>query len=210
VDATFLADLAVILLTSGALYGIRGVIERRRARRELRALPRLTADTAEGTIARVVGRVRVIDEVVVAPLTEIECVVSRSRVELGDDYASKGKRVHEQFAMVPFSLERDGDGPIRIEGVRAELDMPVLPGSRQPERARREELLRRLGLPREYWRAARFEETAVRAGDRVWIAGLVMLDPGEAPTGELGHRDATPSRLRIAGNADHPLVIGEA
>lgn len=203
----------ILAITAGAASAatLRKVIERRRARRELAGAPPLGADTRDGTIVRVTGRVRVVQEVVVAPLSGVECVVARSRVQVSK---WRPKR-REQFAMVSFVLERDGEPPIAVEGVHARLDVSPLPlaaprGMKSPERTRREELLRRVRLPLTAMATATFEETVVRAGDRITIAGLVMLDPGVVPTGELGHRDAPPSRLRIAGNVDHPLVIGEA
>jgi len=208
------ATVAIALVAaSGSVATLRKVIERRGARRELASALPFDADTRDGTFARVTGTVRVVDELVVAPLSGVECVVARSRVRIANTWRLPRRR--EQFAMVSFVVDRDGEPPVAIEGVHARLDVTPLPlaaprGMSSPERSRREALLRRVRLPLTAMATARFEETVVRPGDRITIAGLVMLDPGAPPTGELGHRDAPPSRLRLAGNADHPLVIGEA
>jgi hypothetical protein len=57
---------------------------------------------------------------------------------------------------------------------------------------------------------ANFEETLVEPGDRISVAGLVMKDVVNEPLedGERGFRDAPPTRIRLAGNVDHPLAIG--
>ena len=66
------------------------------------------------------------------------------------------------------------------------------------------------GIDRRRAAKAIYEETVVAAGMTVTVAGLMMKDVVEepAPDGEHGFRDDAPVSLRLAGNADHPLVIG--
>ena len=206
-----------VLGGSAAIGGARKLLERRRARKALAARAPLGTETPEGTVVRVTGTVRVADMKLVAPLSAVECVVVRSRVGSMAGMAARAVRPKEWFAMVPFVLERAGEPPIAVEGEHALLDvepqkLPRPHGPASPERARRMQLLLKLGLkPTEVARAT-YEEVVVTAGMRVSVAGLMMLDPAAAPpptTAELGFRDLAPASLRIAGNAEHPLVIGE-
>ena len=210
----------VLVIGSAAVGAGRKLLERRRAHSELLARPVLDTGAAEGTVVRVTGVVRALDRTLEAPLSGARCVVVRSRVTAGGSRITRQALVpRESFAMVPFIIERP-EGNVSIEGEHALLDLPPvkLPALRNltsPERSRRELFLRSQGLRTD--RRALFAETIVEPGMTVSIAGLMMKDlaadaiePVIAPgAGERGFRDAPPTSLRLAGNADHPLVIGE-
>jgi len=209
------ANLAVGLIMAGsaAIGATRKVLERRRARKELRSRPVLGAETDEGAVVRVTGVVRETDETLVAPISGRRCVVYRSRVMSAGGFVRRAFRPRESFAMVPFTLERDGDGvAVAIEGRHALLDLPnlKLPAPKTADlRGRRASFLALHALKASA--GGTFEEVVVEAGMRVTIAGLMMKDLTEAPPeGEAGYREDAPSTLRLAGDLAHPLVIGAA
>lgn len=200
-----------IAVGSAAIGAGRKILERRHARRELREKPVLGANSPEGVVVRATGIVQVLDQTLVGPLSGRTCVVVRSRVSGGGKLTSRAQRPKEQIAMVPFVLDRGEAGRVVVEGKHVLLDLPPLRVRRKAfERSRREHFLISQGLTlRELGRAI-FEETLVEPGMRVSVAGLVMKDLATEPAGdELGFRDAPPTNLRIAGNVEHPLVIGE-
>ena len=206
--------IVAVALGSAAIGTARRVLERRRARRELVVRPDLEPATSEGTVVRVTGVVRVLERTLEAPLSGATCVVARSRVRAGGGIARRAVRPRESFAMVPFLLERP-EGTVSIEGAHALLDLEPIAlghhlGKASAARARREHFLLLHGFKMRESVRALFEETIVGPGMTVTIAGLMMKDPLVEPSGEveLGFRDAAAPSLRLAGNADHPLVIG--
>ena len=209
------ANLAVGLVMAGsaAIGATRKVLERRRARKELLSRPVLGTETDEGTVVRVTGVVRVGDETLVAPISGRTCVVYRSRVMSAGGFVRRAFKPRESFAMVPFTLERDGDGvAVAIEGRHALLDVPnakLPPPRTSEERERRVSFLALHGI-----RAGAggvFEEVLIEAGMRITIAGLMMKDISAIPPeGEAGYREEAPASLRLAGDIAHPLVIGAA
>jgi hypothetical protein len=205
--------LAFALLgISGSVAAFRAastVVERHRARRAIRARPVLAPTTADGAVVQVTGVVRELDTLE-APLTGHTCVVHRSRAR---SRALLLRRTAEVFQLTPFVLDRGEEGLVLVEGTAAQLDVrPVLSG-RHPERLRALVFLRTHGavLPDSVFSYTGYEEVIVEPGQRVTVAGLVMMDPAAEPdAGERGYRDEARPRLRITGNADHPLAIGDA
>lgn len=207
------ANLAVGLVMAGsaAIGATRKVLERRRARRELSSRPPLEAATDEGNIVRVTGVVRVAEASLVAPISGKTCVVYRSRVT---DSLWSVRRImlpKESFEMVPFVVERDNGERVAIEGKHALLDLPntKLPSPKTVElRERRTSFQKMHGIDSGH--SATFEEIVIEDGMKITVAGLMMKDLAvEAPTdGEAGYRDDIPATLRLAGDLDHPLVIG--
>ena len=196
---------------ASAAYGAgRKLIERRRARRILRAQPLLQRETPEGTVVRVTGIVRAIAPLI-APLSERPCVVVRARVEIRGPIGSiLPERLHEVIEIAPFLLEREREPPVRVDGEHARLDLPSVALDRI-DGACADRFLLRHGVPLHEAPRARFEETLVEPGMRITVAGLVMFDPAAAPaTDERSFRDGPPITLRLTGNVDHPLAIGEA
>jgi hypothetical protein len=208
--------LVVAAAGSAAIGGARKLIERRKARKQLAARPALGTQTPEGTLVRVTGVVRACDRTLIAPLSGETCVVARTRMWVGNTYFRRAVKPRESFAMVTFELVRDGEPPVSVEGDLALLDLSTHKlrrprGKASPERARREQLLLEHAIPHAQLRRARFDETIVREGDRVSVVGLMMFDDAlvAPPTSELGFRDTARAAVRIAGNVDHPLVIGQ-
>jgi hypothetical protein len=200
--------ILIVVLGSAAIGSGRRILERRRARRELREKPALVAASREGTWVRVTGVVRVDEQTLEAPLSGVTCVVFRARITAGRHLARRAARPTQQLAMVPFVLDRGAEGAVSIEGEHALLDLPPR-DLRKADRARRDRFALAQGVSLKEAARAIYEETVVEPGAVIAVAGMVMKDPVTAPpTAELGFRDAPPPALRLAGNADHPLVIG--
>lgn len=201
--------LVIMFVGSAAIGAGRRILERRRARTELREKPLLTTSSPEGAWVRVTGVVRLVDDrSLIAPLSRKPCVVYRSRVTVGQAITRRALRPVEELVMVPFAIDRGAEGMVAIEGEHALLDLPRV-RLRTTEQVRREFAWTQ-GIPYRDVARAQFEETVVMPGQRVSVAGLVMKDPAAAPArDELGFRDAPPPELRLAGNVEHPIVIGE-
>jgi hypothetical protein len=62
----------------------------------------------------------------------------------------------------------------------------------------------------EFVGGAVFDEVVVAPDARVTVVGLVMHEPRTiSPGEELGFRDQPAPGIRLVGNKDHPIVIGE-
>jgi hypothetical protein len=196
---------------SAGIGALRRIAERRRARRLLREKPVLAPQVTDGSVVRVTGIVRAI-EPLTAPLSGRTCVVYRSRIDsstaiLRRPQASRG--IHESIAVAPFVLDRGADASVLVDGTHALLDLPALKLG-DIDRTRREQFLLSQGLSLRESARARFEETIVEPGMTVSVAGLLMLDPPtEASSIERHFRDAPPPSLRLTGNDEHPLAIGD-
>jgi hypothetical protein len=209
-----ITGIAFITVFAGsAAIGVgRQILERRRARRELREKAPLSPTSREGNVLRVTGIVRIADSILTAPLSGRECVVVRSRVRSGQGIMARAQKPSETMAMVPFVIDRGTDGTVRIEGEHVLLDVAPLTLARKDiPIERRQKFLARHGLTHREAGRAFFDETIVEAGMRVSVAGLMMKDLSDEPMlDERGFRDdAVATNLRIAGNAAHPIVIGD-
>ena len=202
----------IAIVAGSALIGAgRKLLERRRARRELRTKPLLAASSPEGEVVRVTGIVQLVDdESVTAPLSGRMCVVARSRVKAGGKLTSQAHRPEESLAIVPFIIDRGERGRVLVEGNHALLDLaPLHLKRKQIELDRRAQFCALHGLSAKEVSRAFFEETIVEPGQRVSVAGLMMKDlPVEPAPEERGFRDSAAPNLRLAGNVEHPLVIG--
>ncbi|MFT3700320.1 MAG: hypothetical protein QM831_44660 [Kofleriaceae bacterium] len=200
-----------LMLGSFAIGAGRKMLERRRARKALRSRPVLDKQTAEGEVVRVTGIVRGTGQLLEAPISAKPCVMYRSRVMSAGGLVRRAFKAQESFAMTEFVIERDSDGKlIAIDGAHALLDLPQLKlpsPSTSAEHDRREKFLALHGIRSN--NGGVFEEVIVEDGMRVSIAGLVMKDIGDVAD-EVGYREGGSETLRLAGNADHPLVIGAA
>ena len=211
IATALLATFSVGSLGAGKLRrAIRRVLERRRARAALRAIALLAPTTSEGAIARVTGTVAGIDgHTLVAPLTGRPCVAHRSRVAPRGALPLGG--VLERVELCPFTI----DGLVTVESVNTQLDLPRSKLTPSPEqRDRYDAFLSPAGLWRHHAAFGKygpeFEEVIVVPGMRITVAGLVMLEIPDPVAGELGFRDLPPARIRLVGNAEHPIVIGTA
>lgn len=201
--------MLAIAATSAAVGHLRRAAERRRARRELLSKPVLDSSPTDGAVVRVTGIVNAI-EPLTAPLSGLECVGYRSRVDttsvLFRREARRGR--HEASRLSPFVIDRGDQGTVLVDGSHALLDLPPL-ALGDSDRARREQFLLAHGVPIREATRARFEETIIAPGMTVAVAGLIMLDAAETSSAVERHfREAPPPALRLTGNADHPLAVG--
>ena len=193
------------------LRAIRNRVERRRARRLLRALPALGPGTPEGATVKVTGVVRAI-EPLTAPLSGRACVVFRARAEIptsrGSSYPAPIRERIESLELTPFTLDRGDEGTVLVDGSHAILDLPAL-AARDTVPALCEKFLIGRGLTLRDASSARFDETIVEPGTTITVTGLVLHDVASDPSAiERDFREAPPPALRLTGNAAHPLAIG--
>lgn len=205
-----LAWLAVA--AAGAWTGVRALrrrLERRRARKELGALPALEAGTPDGAQVKVTGVVRAI-EPLTAPLSGRACVVFRARAEIptsgGANYPAPIQKRFELLELSPFAIDRGTDGTVLVDGSHALLDLPVVTET-IPELC--EKFLVGRGLTVRDAASARFEETILEAGMTITVTGLLQHDVATEPSqGERDFRAEHAPTLRLTGNEHHPLAIG--
>ncbi len=194
-------------LLGGARRMLRGRRERGRARAELRSVAPLELATADGALARITGTVALVDgQTLRAPLSGLECVAYRTRVG-ARNITVPGANL-EELRVARFMVD---DVLVESDHVRLDLDETKLTPS-PAQRDRYDEFLATYETTRHGGRFGRhgpvFEEIVVSKGDRITVVGLVMLEPVGPGTSELGFRDGARPRVRIVGNAEHPIAIG--
>lgn len=210
--ADFIGFGIFAIATGSAIVGAtRKLLARRAVRRELRERPPLDGKTAEGSVVRVTGTVRVL-EPLTAPLSGKPCAVYCARVDATNWIVRGAARrgLREVTGVSPFLVDRGPEGTVLVDGSHAVLDVPAH-SLHKGDWQRQEQFMLANGVPVKERSRARFEEMLVEDGARVSVAGLIMLDPAEAPGAEeRAFRDAPPPSLRLTGNVDHPLAIGRA
>ena len=209
IAALLLGSISAGSLSAGALARYtRRTIERRRAHYALRDIPPLMRATADGTIARITGTI-VAGQTLVAPITGRPCVAYRARVAPRGALANRAPfGPLEELQLAPFTIDN-----VHVESANTRFDLP--PARLRPsveQRDRYDAFLYKYRLWRHHtmWGkyGPEFEEIILEPGARVTVAGLVMHDLAEHIAGEVGFRDGAPVRVRIVGNAEHPIVIG--
>jgi hypothetical protein len=177
------------------------VLERSRAWLAVRKLTPLSTSSAEGDHVRVTGNVRVLDEIVIAPITGRDCVISRSRVR-GTGYVPPPPAMLQTR---PFVVETAADEDVIVDsgavllGVAASKLWPD-----DEERMMAFATRYAVKLNATSW----FEEVIVAPGDRITVGGVLMHDLNpEPPWGERAFRDRPTPGLRLVGSDEHPLVI---
>lgn len=186
---------------SGYILQQRGWIDRLCTGRALRGIPVLTDATGDGEVARAAGTVRAEGELLTAPLSGRACVAYRTIVR-----ARNLMDAIEVAEVIAFTLDTTA-GPLRVDGTHAVL------GSRRIRFARVDPARAERVMLANGWRPAkrpspRYVEHVIELGARVEVAGLVMREANDAPpASELGFRDEAAPRVRLAGDAAHPLII---
>lgn len=204
------ALFGTVAIIKGVQRASRGLL-RVRARRRLVGTPLLLGDGREGTYVKLTGVVRVLGNPLVAPLSRQPCVAYRSRAyELRQSYRSPfpvGQPIDYQTVRIQaFALVRPNERDVHVEGTFAELDLA--PVRLAIDRARMQAFFRAHRVIATGG-CGHLDETVVRDGDRVTIAGTLVAELDIASTtDERGFRDDGPRRLVLLGDAEHPLVIG--
>ena len=206
--------VAVGVIVVGWLFN-----ERAQIRRQLRQAPRgQIRDAAEGQAVRFDGTVAP-GQTLRAPLTGRVCVFY---VALVEEYVSNGKtgswrqRVREQRG-VPFTLD-DGTGRALVDpsGARidCELDQTSRSGAFDDATPVEEDFLTRHGMRSTGWffnKKLRYREGAIEIGEHVAVMGRPVREPDPDAIGQMtGYREGPPTRLRLGGSAEHPLVLSDA
>lgn len=188
-------------------------------RRSLREAPRVSiAEAPEGALVRLHGRV-VDGESLQAPLTGRRCVYY---VALVEERRQSGKSHHwvvriRETRGVPFVID-DGTGRALVDPTQAQIDVEFDSNERSgtfddptpTERA----FLDRHSVKGEGWvfnKTLRYREGVFEVGEQIAVRCLPVREPDPEGVGaSRGYRDAPPTRLRVGGSADHPILLSDA
>jgi hypothetical protein len=161
-----------------------------------RALATPTAELGDGDHVTVTGTVRIVGEPLISPLSARRCVLYEAYASLYEEAAPDGPRALvaqlARRAMVPFELETSL-GVILIDGTEADLELaPAAVYPRIPEREAR--FLREHDRDERLIETATFEELTVDPEALISVQGQAVFD--------------APTKIRLVGTPDRPLVIG--
>jgi hypothetical protein len=205
-----LIDLLAVL---GGAAGIGGALawamsgSQRRYRAVRDAPPTPIRDVVAGSLCRIEGRVRPLDETVVAPLSGRPCAWWRARARgLPTDI---GMYVARQDHGVSFTIEDDtGRATIDPTGawveLRADFDLPH--GT-----DRTKAWLTSRGTPRLANMELFFDEAVLVPGARISVMGLAHREPDATAARDGAYRDGTmPTRVTMTGSRRLRLWIIDA
>jgi hypothetical protein len=161
---------------------------RDRARKRMAQAEWLDADSREGTLVKVTGKVHTRDagERFVSPLGETRCVALHMRALVRRGRGARGEMV-EKLQIKPFVIEEDGH-KLLVEATHALLDLPVVS---PPKTADVRKLFAEVGHQDANPSTSKCEETVVEVGATVTIAGTLVTSP----------------ELKIVGDESNPIVI---
>ncbi|MEZ4402606.1 MAG: GIDE domain-containing protein [Kofleriaceae bacterium] len=182
-----------------------------------RVVPTTIAQAAEGVPIRIAGVVQP-GETLTAPLTGRVCVLFEMVVE---EHVSNGKsgswrqRAREVHG-VPFAVV-DGTGRALIDPRAAQLDVHIdtttKSGSFDDPTPAERAVLARYQVAGQGWvfnKKLRYREGVFEVGERVTITGVAVREPDPEGVGQMaGYRGASPTRLRVGGRPDAPLMISD-
>lgn len=183
--------IAVIALFGG---GIWTWLQKRRSKKVMNQVlyqqPMLTANTQDGSQARVVGTVVAMGQYLRAPLCGKTCVAYWTRI-ITIDGENK-----DQIQWAPFAINRGAEGTVQVDTTFATMDLPLqnIPN----DGVKLEQFAIQMGLNISMAARSQYYEMIVEPDQYVSIAGTVMHDPG-AYRGQ---------GARLVGNQQQPLVIG--
>lgn len=200
----------ILLIAAAGLSVVIGFImkmpsaDRRSARKLLGSTDWLDDESADGSLVKVTGVVKVREhgERFVSPLSESRCVVQRLRVLVRRGQDPRGKLI-EDFKILPFVIEGDGE-QFLVDAEHALLDISPVPLSRAVQ-PRKNTLLASLGHETANSMKSEFEETIVELGKTVTVAGTLAKQP-PGPDQAAALRDTDP-KIRIVGTKEHPIAI---
>ncbi|MDB4963084.1 MAG: hypothetical protein JWP01_3083 [Myxococcales bacterium] len=166
---------------------------------------------------RVVGVVRAFEQTLVAPLSARTCVAYRSRVSANlARYSSGTARTSvqspkaETLLIAPFLLDRGAEGLVIVDGEHARFDVKAIKLT-AADAERKLSFLARHGYSSQGQSSGSFAEVVIEPGMTIAVSGVMMRDVALAPaTSEIAFREGPPPTIRLTGNHEHPLVIGES
>lgn len=158
------------------------------ARKRLEQAEWLDADSRDGALVKLTGKVHIREagERFVSPLAEIRCVALHLRALVRQGRSPRGVMV-EKLQIKPFVIEHDGSKVV-VDATHALLD---LPSARVPKAADLHKLFAEVGHEDANTNTSRCEETVVEVGTTVTVAGTLVTTP--AP--------------KIVGDEANPVVI---
>jgi hypothetical protein len=185
----------------------------RRARRQH------IGDLPESTPGRIVGRVQLLGEPLIAPLSKRRCVLYIVRVEEGQDRmsmrASEWTTIIREEKSVAFAMA-DGTGRAIIDPANAQLaldfDHHGSSGMGDDPSEMEAELLAQHGESPQgsmFNRTLRYSEAVIGVDDEVAVLGAGVREPDpDAPPAD-AYRGDQPTRLRLTSSPRYPLVISD-
>ena len=158
------------------------------ARKRLAEAQWLDADSRDGALVKVTGKVhtREAGERFVSPLAESRCVVLHMRALVRRGRSPRGEMV-EKLQIKPFVIE-DDSGKVLVDATHVLLDVSP---ARPPKTADPRKLLAQVGHEDANASTSRCEETVVEVGATVTIAGTLVTSPA----------------IKIVGDEANPIVI---
>ena len=144
------------------------------ARKRMAEAKWLDADSADGALVKIAGKVHTKEagERFVSPLGETRCVVLHVRALARRGRSPRGELV-EKLQIKPFTIEEDGK-KLLVEATHALLD--IAPAS-PPKAADMRKLLAEVGRSDANASTSRCEETVVEIGSTVTVAGTLVRSP---------------------------------
>jgi hypothetical protein len=191
----------------------------RKLRRVLSKAPRVSiAEACEGEAVRLDGRVAD-GETLIAPLTGRRCVfyvavIEEAPAKLGGDWAELARETRG----VPFTVD-DGTGRLIVDPAEAQIDVVLdsdtASGPLNDPDAIEVAFLKRHNVKSTGWlfnRSLRYREGVFEIGEPIAVmcCPIRELDPDAASHATGGYRDAAPTRLRVGGSPEHPILLSDA
>ncbi len=210
--------LLVILLTSAVVfYMLWYYSPREKIKRALRDATKYSIrDFPDSSLGKVVGRLVLLDEQLVAPLSGRPCAYFSISVE---EYRSRGKSgswvtMVEEERGVDFALD-DGSGTAIVVVASAKTalssDHRSSSGTFDDPTPREQSYLDSHGRESEGWvfnKKIRYIEAVLEPGELVSVYGYGSKEPDPKATPG-GYREMQPMRLRISGSQNHPPLISD-
>lgn len=180
-------------------------------RHMLRQMPaKRIADLGDGELGKAVGRARVVDQSLTAPLSGRRCIYYIAEVW---DHSTQKHIIREARAVV-FALEDDsGLALVDAMGARIELDVAKSASDtfHDPTDAQRA-FLARFDEPVHGWffaRSLQYSEAVIEDGKTIAVLGAGTREPDpEAPPTD-AYRGEPRTRLRLTSSRKHPLAISD-
>jgi hypothetical protein len=158
------------------------------ARKRMAQAQWLDADSREGALVKLTGKVRTGEagERFVSPLAETRCVALHMRALVRRGRSPRGELV-EKLVIKPF-LIKDHDSEVLVDATHALLDLSP---RRPPKTAELRKLFAEVGHQDANASTSRCEETVVEVGATVTVAGTLVTSPA----------------IKIVGDEANPIVI---
>lgn len=184
-----------------------------RIRRQLQAAQSWPiARLPENTIGRVIGRVRLLETSLTAPLSGRACayymiVVTRDRED--------SREIVEEQRGVPFAIE-DETGRAIVDPTDADVTLAFDHESNTFEATyatpEQDAVLKRHGIRSKGFMGAKpmlFRESIIGPDELVTVLGSGTREPDRERAAEADYRTAPPTLLRLTSSRAHPLAISD-